>query len=164
MYKKLCFFECESKLLCVVALLVGAFRLVVVVERKLAAHLDVAKVVAHILQVPYCLVHLGGSRRNAHLCFLRQPRHYAESLHHPCALFRFHAFSFGLGICLDCVCDTPRVFLSIRAFVSSVCWRLSFLTQYQTLPLQTPCLAAISPAEEYGYSRIVMSFSHPLWL
>lgn len=28
MYKKLCFFECESKLLCVVALLAGAFRLV----------------------------------------------------------------------------------------------------------------------------------------
>ena len=159
MYKKLCFFECESKLLCVVALLVGAFRLVVVVERKLAAHLDVAKVVAHILQVPYCLVHLGGSRRNAHLCFLRQPRHYAESLHHPCALFRLAS-----GFVLIVFAIHPRVFLSIRAFVSSVCWRPSFLTQYQTLPLQTPCLAAISPAEEYGYSRIVMSFSHPLWL
>lgn len=116
MYKKLCFFECESKLLCVVALLVGAFRLVVVVERKLAAHLDVAKVVAHILQVPYCLVHLGGSRRNAHLCSLRQTRHYAKSLHHPCALFRFHAFSFGLGICPDCVCDTPPCLFEYSGF------------------------------------------------
>lgn len=164
MYKKLCFFECESKLLCVVTLLVGAFRLVVVVERKLAAHLDVAKVVAHILQVPYCLVHLGGSRRNAHLCLLRQTRHYAKSLHHPCALFRFHAFRLASGFVLIVFAIHPRVFLSIRAFVSSVCWRPSFLTQYQTLPLQTPCLAAISPAEEYGYSRIVMSFSHPLWL
>lgn len=116
MYKKLCFFECESKLLCVVALLAGAFRLVVVVERKLAAHLDVAKVVVHILQVPYCLVHLDGSRRNAHLCSLRQPRHYTKPLHHPCALFRFHAFSFGLGICLDCVCDTPPCLFEYSGF------------------------------------------------
>lgn len=34
MYKKLCFFECESKLLCVVALLAGAFRLVRLLEAQ----------------------------------------------------------------------------------------------------------------------------------
>ena len=105
MYKKLCFFECESKLLCVVALLVGAFRLVVVVERKLAAHLDVAKVVAHILQVPYCLVHLGGSRRNAHLCFLRQPRHYTEAFHHYGTSSCFQHFSLDFGVCSDDISD-----------------------------------------------------------
>ena len=90
----------------IVVFLAGAFRLFVVIERKSATHLNVAEVVAHIHQIPYRPVRLGRSHRNAQFCFLRHPRHYTEPLHPPCALFRFHALSFDLGICLDYVCDT----------------------------------------------------------
>lgn len=90
----------------VVVFLAGAFRLFIVIEREPATYLNVAEVVAHIHQIPYRPVRLGGSHRNAQFCFLRHPRHYTKPLHLPCALFRFHALSFDLGICLDYVCDT----------------------------------------------------------
>ena len=96
----------QSAGFCVVIFLAGAFRLFIVIERVPATHLNVAEVVAHIHQIPYRPVRLGRSHRNAQFCFLRHPRHYTEPLHPPCALFRFHALSFDLGICLDCVCDT----------------------------------------------------------
>lgn len=49
----------------VVVFLAGTFRLFVVIEREPATHLNVAEVVAHIHQVPYRLVRLGGPHRNA---------------------------------------------------------------------------------------------------
>lgn len=116
MYKKLYFFECESERLCVVLFLAGTLRLFVVIKREPSFYLNVTEVIAHTLQIPYCLVHLDGLRSDAHSCFLRQPRHYTKPLHHPCALFRFHAFSFGLGICLDCVCDTPPCLFEYSGF------------------------------------------------
>ena len=100
----------------VVVFLAGAFRLFVVIERKSATHLNVAEVVAHIHQVPYRPVRLGGPHRNAQFCFLRHPRHYTKPLHLPCVLFRFHALSFDLGICLDCVCDTPMRLFEYSGF------------------------------------------------
>lgn len=100
----------------VVIFLAGTFRLFVVIEREPTTYLNVAEVVAHIHQIPYRLVRLGGSHRNAYLGFLRHPRHYTKPLHHPCALFCFHAFSFGLGICLDCVCDTTPCLFEYSGF------------------------------------------------
>lgn len=100
----------------VVIFLAGAFRLFIVIERESAAHLNVAEVVAHIHQIPYRPVRLGGPHRNAQFCFLRHPRHYTEPLYLPCALLRFHALSFDLGICLDYVCDTPMLLFEYSGF------------------------------------------------
>lgn len=105
MYKKLYFFECESERLCVVLFLAGTLRLFVVIKHEPSSYLNVTEVIAHILQIPYCLVHLDGLRSDAHSCLLRQPRHYTEAFHRYGTSSCFQHFSFDFGVCFDDISD-----------------------------------------------------------